>query len=88
MNAHWSHGGHWYTEKDKSIIDEWNTKSKFFKNASKTFSIRDVKKRCVATEHQLNYVVFWKSDLSDVRVWIELGCPDGQDWLKEYSWLI
>ena len=30
---------------------------------------------------------FWENDLSDVKLWISKGCPDGRDWLKEYSWL-
>lgn len=87
LNAHWSHGGHWYSNADEYVISEWRGKSKFFKNAAETFSVRDVTKRRVASEHRLNYVVFWKSDLSDAYKWIELGCPDGQDWLNEYSWL-
>lgn len=87
LNAHWTHGGHWYTESDRLRIDEWNTKSKFYQNAVTTFSVRDVKKRNIARQNVLNYVVFWKNDLSDAYEWINHGCPDGHDWLIEYSWL-
>lgn len=87
LNAHWSHGGHWYTEMDTDIIVDWFKKSNFFRNAAVTFSVRDVEKRETARLHNLNYIVFWKSDLSDVHEWIDAGCPDGHDWLKEYSWL-
>jgi hypothetical protein len=87
LNAHWSHGGHWYTDKDTKTIEEWKSKSKFYKNSAETFAVRDVNKRMTAKENQLNYIVFWKTDLSDVQLWIDKGCPDGQDWLREYSWL-
>jgi hypothetical protein len=87
LNAHWSHGGHWYDDvKDRALVEEWKCKTKFYVNSAKTFSVRDVQKRKYAKMNNLNYVVFWKNDLSDVKLWIEKGCPDGQDWLKEYSW--
>lgn len=89
LNAHWSHGGHWYNpDKDFDIISDWLGKSEFYKNAVKTFSERDVEKRNVARMNNLNYVVFWKSDLSDAKEWFLLGCPDGCDWQKEYFWLL
>ena len=88
LNAHWSHGGHWYSENvDKQVLDKWLSGSRSYKNAANTFSVRDVAKRNVACQNSLNYIVFWKSDLSDAKHWIELGCPDGQDWIREYSWL-
>lgn len=88
LNAHWSHGGHWYDEnQDAKLVDVWTSKSVFYQNAAQTFSVRDVEKRRVACEYRLNYIVFWKTDLSDAKLWFDLGCPDGQDWKKEYSWL-
>lgn len=88
LNAHWSHGHHWYTDSDKLVIDDWQQKSKYYRNAAQTFSVRDVKKREIARQNSLNYLVFWESDLSDVYKWIDAECPDGQDWDKEYSWLL
>lgn len=88
LNAHWSHGGHWYNAaSDECVVTEWMNKSAFYRNAAQTFSERDVAKREIARVNVLNYVVFWKADLSDAKQWFELGCPDGQDWLEEYSWL-
>lgn len=87
LNAHWSHGGHWYGEHDAETVARWRAKSRYHGNAGDTFSVRDVAKRDAAKRSRLNYVVFWKADLSDAQKWIELGCPDGQDWDKEYSWL-
>lgn len=88
LNAHWTHGGHWYTDADEMLIQNWNCKSKFYQNAAYTFSVRDVNKRNIARMNNLNYIVFWKNDLSDVKKWIKCGCPDGQDWKNEYSWLL
>lgn len=44
-------------------------------------------KRNQACENNLNYLVFWDNNLNDFKLWIEMGCPDGQDWEYEYSWL-
>lgn len=91
LNAAWFHENSWYDEKKhKDLIKEWEEKSKtskFYKNAIETFTKRDVLKRNTARENNLNYVVFWDNDLRDVKVWLSLGCPDGKDYLKEYSWL-
>lgn len=84
LNAHWSHGGHWYTESDAAVIAGW--KSKYGLTAGQTFSVRDVIKRNTARDNNLNYIVFWKTDLSDFNEWILSGCPDGHDWMSEYSW--
>lgn len=87
LNAHWSHGGHWYNDStDAKLVELWRTKTKFYVNSAETFSVRDVCKRNYARVNKLNYLVFWENDLSDVKMWIEYGCPDGQDWVKEYSW--
>ena len=91
LNAYWSHGYHWYSgsQEDLDRIAWWKSGvyDGYYEGGVDTFTRRDVLKRETARRNQLNYVVFWKSDLSDARLWIELGCPDGQDWLKEYSWL-
>lgn len=81
LNAHFTHRGHWYTEADEGTEIVWNNGKK-----SDTFSRRDVEKRRAAMEHNLNYLVFWKNDLSDFHQWVDSGCPDGKDWIREYSW--
>lgn len=35
----------------------------------------------------VNYVVFWDDKLEDANLWFAMGCPDGKDYIKEYSWL-
>lgn len=47
----------------------------------------DVRKRVMAEKNALNYVVFWDTALRDADLWFAMGCPDGTDWQREYSWL-
>ena len=90
LNAHWSHGGHWYD--DNNVIDcelnqKWLNGSDYYKKCSETWSIRDVKKRDCASRNNLNYVTLWDTNLQDAVLWIGMDCPDGTDWKCEYSWL-
>ena len=88
VNAHWTHGGHWYDSiEDSKLVSEWSSKSLFYKKAVDVFTKRDVMKRKSAEVAGLNYVVFWSNDISDFEKWLHKGCPDGSDWMKEYSWL-
>lgn len=91
LNASWTHGGHWYdndSECDNSVVDTWRKKStKYYDNAIRTWTSRDVMKRHVAKQQQLNYIVFWDNKLSDVMLWFGMDCPDGHDYDKIYSWL-
>lgn len=87
LNVHWSHGGHWYSNMDAETVSMWRRKPKYYVNAAETFSVRDVVKRDAARKAGLNYVVFWKQDLSDAEMWFRLGCPAGHDWECEYSWM-
>lgn len=91
LNASWTHGCHWYdmgSYKDVRIVNEWRKKNTaYYNNAISTWTQRDVEKRCIAGICELNYVVFWDDKLSDAMLWIGMGCPDGQDWQRAYSWL-
>lgn len=92
LNAMWTHNTHWYTDDstDKTIASDWLALSDiklFYLNAYETWMNRDVAKRAAARHAKLNYVVFWDAGLDDARLWIAMGCPDGQDWEMEYSWL-
>ena len=92
LNISWTHGGHWFDVQDAAdveLLQKWQNKaqdSDYYKNAIMTWTKRDVNKRGVARQHDLNYLTFWKSDLSDFQEWIDAGCPDGKDWEREYSW--
>lgn len=89
LNAFWTHGGHWFNpEVDQTTIDEWHgVGNTYYENAIYTWEGLDVWKRDLARKAQLNYVVFWDSALTDAMLWFGMGCPDGQDWEREYSWL-
>ena len=54
----WTHGGHPFDETNKDDIDKlnmWKSKDNgYYKNAINTWSIRDVKKRKIAKENNLN----------------------------------
>ena len=95
LNGSWSHGGHWYEadrEMDQKIVQTWlkkGQKSKYYRVALKTWTERDVRKREVARQAELNYVTLWDGfeSLYDAHLWLALGAPDGRDWEREYSWL-
>lgn len=92
LNGTWTHGGHWFGSdaRDESIARMWlNKGTKYYAMAYETWCERDVEKRACSREHELNYVVLWDGSehLSDARLWIAMGCPDGRDWEHEYTWL-
>lgn len=90
LNAGWTHGGHWYRSgtQDDNIVAVWTKKSTpYYDNAMLNWTKRDVQKRQLAASSKLNYVVFWDDKLGDVLLWFGMGCPDGQDYVNEYSWL-
>lgn len=78
LNATWLHGGHWFdsnNQNDINMLNEWlaNIKANkcFYEVAVDVWTIRDVKKRQTAIKNNLNYVVFWKTDLSDFKEWLK-----------------
>lgn len=90
LNASWTHNSAWYDKNNSEhneIASKWSNSSAYYKQAHKTWTYYDVKKRQTAKENNLNYLVFWQPDLSDFYLWVELGCPDAKDWETEYSWL-
>lgn len=79
LNAFWTHGGHWFDENnpdDVRLLELWKTKSSsIYKTAIKTWTVSDLKKRNVAADNGLNYLVFWETDLSDFYEWYnKLDC--------------
>lgn len=59
----WTHGKHAYnkeSEEDKILLEKWKCKNtKYYINAIQTWTIRDVYKRNIAKQNNLNYVEFW-----------------------------
>ena len=91
VNAHWTHGGHWYdtfNAFDAKKLMDWQAKSSsYIDKAIKTWTVSDANKRQCARDNKLNYVTFWDSQGSDFDLWCAMGMPDAQDWRQEYSWL-
>jgi hypothetical protein len=78
LNATWLHGQHWFNaddDADVNLLEYWSSKIEdghnFYKVAIDVWTVRDVKKRQTAIDNKLNYVVFWKTDLSDFMSWID-----------------
>lgn len=91
LNGTWNHGGHWFDESNQDDLDMvmlyLSRGTDYYKGVVYDWTVRDVRKRKIAAEHKLNYVVFWGCKFADVEKWFELGCPDGRDWDHEYSWM-
>lgn len=95
LNASFFHNRHWFDDanfNDCAELSAFMAKAVLDSNSSysgvvQTWSVYDVRKRQDARDANLNYIVFWDNDLRDAAVWFAMGCPDGQDWLHEYSWL-
>lgn len=95
LNASFFHNRHWFDDMDFNDCAELSAfmaKAALDSNSSysgvvQTWSVYDVRKRQDARDANLNYIVFWDNDLRDAAVWFAMGCPDGQDWRHEYSWL-
>lgn len=82
LNATWLHGKHWFNPNSKCDMDllnlyinKVNMGKVFYQTAIDVWTKRDVLKRDTAKKNHLNYIVFWKQDLSDFYQWIEDGCP-------------
>jgi hypothetical protein len=71
-NYHWTHGGHPYNENNKDDIEtlnKWKEKdTKFYTNAITTWTIRDVNKRNIVKENNLNYIEFW--NINELKEWL------------------
>ena len=93
LNASWTHGGRWWQQdsswcrRQKAVWQDKAALHAFYKQALDTWLVRDTAKRAAAELGRLNYLVFWDVDLKDVDLWVACGCPDGQDWKGEYSWI-
>ena len=90
-NGYFSHWHHWFgsSEFDDITLSVLRDRlsDAYYDKLLRVWCGSDVAKRNTACKNQLNYVVFWGDVSEDADVWFSLGCPDGQDWDCEYSWL-
>lgn len=90
LNGYVSHGCHWYGssfEDELRVFESHVNNTSVIPHGDDVWICRDVEKRRCAEENRLNYVVFWGDVGQDADIWFSLNCPDGRDWLLEYSWL-
>ena len=91
FNGHWTHGDCFYSENSDytaKFLKRLNSHSgDYYKKAKYVFTKLDVEKVSMAKLNNLNYLVFWNNDLSDVDNWIYHGCPLGKDYGVMYSWI-
>lgn len=66
----WTHGGHPFDKNNQNDIDKLNfwksKKSEYYKDAIKTWTIRDVQKRNIAKNNNLNYYEFFSCRVCDI----------------------
>lgn len=89
LNGCAQHSVHWFgRDGDDEILNLIAAKdTAWYDSVIDTWTRRDVAKRNIARENNLNYVVFWDDRLRDAELWFAMGCPDGHDWEQEYSWI-
>lgn len=78
LNGTWLHGGKWFDASDPecvTVLSNWQKKlaegHRFYEVAINVWTVRDVKKLNTAKAADLNYLAFWKNDLSDFKNWLE-----------------
>lgn len=70
-NYHWTHGGHPYSNKDEDLqlVNIWKDKKlKYYDCAIYVWTERDVKKRNIAKQNNLNYIEFW--NINELKEWL------------------
>lgn len=75
LNAHWTHHKHYFGtgKNDHKLLKTWEKRSQrsgFYKDAIFVWTERDILKRNTALKNNLNYLVFWKNNLSDFYEWL------------------
>ena len=77
LNLHFTHGYHWFDsscQADIDLLNVWKEKSansRYYLSCIYIWTVSDVLKKKTAIDNNLNYVVFWKSDLSDFYDWYD-----------------
>lgn len=73
INMYWSHGGHWFNknnEKDIQTLQKWQEKAKQghkqYQNSIRVWTEKDILKKEIAEQNNLNYIVLWSyKDIDD-----------------------
>ena len=72
-NYHWTHGFRPFCAEDNEcikLLNKWKEgNTKYYNNAITTWTVRDVQKRKVAKENNLNYKEFW--NINELKKFID-----------------
>lgn len=74
-NGSWTHGGEPYSSRrkqHKELLKDWEKrgiKAPYYKEAIRTWTVRDPLKRKTAKRNELRYIEFW--NLDQVKVWLD-----------------
>jgi len=70
-NGHWTHGKEPYDLNNKDhqlIVEKWKDEnSDFYKTAIDIWTVRDLEKRQIAKENNLNYVILYSKDFNNIH---------------------
>lgn len=68
IQGNWTHGGHPFNENNQDDINRLNEmkqkNSKYYQNAIETWTIRDINKRNIAKQNNLNYLEIFTKDIN------------------------
>lgn len=85
VNAFWTHNDYWFDENNSDDVSRKDYLSNKYEHSwGDVWWNSDVKKRKSAIHFNLNYIVLWNEN--DVKDWFNMGCPIGNDAIKQYSW--
>ena len=76
LQGHWTHGPHPFNENDKNdlaLLNTWIEKSndQYYKYAVYTWTIRDIEKRNMAKQNNLNYLEIFGYNITNTKKYIE-----------------
>ena len=67
INAHWTHGGHPFNDKNKDdllLLEQWKKRNtNYYDIAINTWTVRDVLKRETAKKNNLNYIEVFSNNI-------------------------
>ena len=70
-NYHWTHGGKPFenTKEDQQKLELWKSKNtKYYNIAIKTWTIRDIYKRNLVKQNNINWIEFW--NINELKNWL------------------
>lgn len=76
LQGHWTHGPHPFNENDENdlkLLNTWIEKSNdnYYKHAIYTWTVRDIEKRNIAKQNNLNYLEIFGYNLKNTKKFIE-----------------